>query len=709
MDIKCERCSTEYDFDDAHLTEEGVTVKCSACGHLFKIRKKSFVLTEPVAQEAALADAGQGKNWMVRRKDGAILSFKELTTLQKWIVERKVSRDDEISKSGETWKRLGGIAELASFFQIVDQAMSATQSSMPAMSPPPPALPVGPQASYPPPPAPPVGPLASYPSQPALPAGPQASYPPPPALPVGPQASYPPPPVLPVGPQVSYPPGASPTGTLPLPAAVPGSYPPPVLPAGPSEPDSWNEGASLPADDDVVEKWKRRGRRKWFVILPLLLLAAGVVGFYLLQPALFMSLVHRALGQATEVPALARSHFQAGQEAFLRDSQSGYATAQKELESAIQEAKGRYPEAAALLATVHVTRADRLAERIRAGERKLQELEAREKELTPAIGKEPDGARQAQLALLPELQAQRAEVGKELERLRGEAQKLMDEARRLLDAVLEAEPNSFEGLVAKADHLRVRGAGRAQVELPLKEAAALRPDAPELRYVDGAAGLEDEAGLEQAAQKLGEAVELQQKAGRPDLVRARYALARALVLQKRPDDARLQLERVLQVSPEHEAAQALLASLAPPPPPPEPVAPAKPEPKPEPEPRPGPAEPQGFDAWMAQADALQQKGRTQKALEAYERALEARPGHVEALTGKGLCLLDLGSYPASIQAFQQALKANPAYGDAILGLGEAHKYKGDRAGAIKWYQRYLDVHPSGPEASVARSNLAELK
>ena len=134
MDIKCERCGTEYEFDDTRVSEEGVTVKCSTCGHLFKVRKKSFVLTEPVLPDAESKDEIGDRNWMVRQLDGSVLSFKELTTLQKWIVERRVSRDDEISKSGETWKRLGSIAELASFFQIVDQASSV---SIPAVSQPP--------------------------------------------------------------------------------------------------------------------------------------------------------------------------------------------------------------------------------------------------------------------------------------------------------------------------------------------------------------------------------------------------------------------------------------------------------------------------------------------------------------------------------------------------------------------------------------------
>src|SRR5439155_20126942 len=72
---------------------------------------RSPLMTQPAARE-----------WKVRQPSGNIFSFKELTTLQKWIVERKVSRDDEISLTGEAWKRLGHLAELASFFQIVDDA-----------------------------------------------------------------------------------------------------------------------------------------------------------------------------------------------------------------------------------------------------------------------------------------------------------------------------------------------------------------------------------------------------------------------------------------------------------------------------------------------------------------------------------------------------------------------------------------------------------
>jgi tetratricopeptide (TPR) repeat protein len=64
---------------------------------------------------------------MIRQASGSVFKFKELTTLQRWIVERRVTRDDEISKTGETWKRLGDILELASFFQVAEQAAIVPQ------------------------------------------------------------------------------------------------------------------------------------------------------------------------------------------------------------------------------------------------------------------------------------------------------------------------------------------------------------------------------------------------------------------------------------------------------------------------------------------------------------------------------------------------------------------------------------------------------
>ncbi len=85
------------------------------------VRKKAAAVTEPLP----------ATQWRVRQANGNLITFRQLTTLQRWIVERNLSREDEISLGGENWKRLGSIGELSSFFQVVDEAQRATLLEQP--------------------------------------------------------------------------------------------------------------------------------------------------------------------------------------------------------------------------------------------------------------------------------------------------------------------------------------------------------------------------------------------------------------------------------------------------------------------------------------------------------------------------------------------------------------------------------------------------
>ncbi len=134
MDVSCPRCQTEYDFDEARIPDDGVTVKCTQCGHVFRVKRR--------AAEATLPPPPVPREWKIRRRaSGTTSTCRELTTLQQWIVEGKVLRDDEISLTGETWKRLGDIPELASFFQVVDDAAKGRALRSPSLVPPPPPAP----------------------------------------------------------------------------------------------------------------------------------------------------------------------------------------------------------------------------------------------------------------------------------------------------------------------------------------------------------------------------------------------------------------------------------------------------------------------------------------------------------------------------------------------------------------------------------------
>ncbi len=116
----------------------------------------------------ATASSGS-REWRVRQVTGNVFTLKDLTTLQKWIVERKIVRDDEISVTGDTWKRLGDIAELATFFQLVDEAqkaavLQAQLGLVPGAAPPggtPGAQPPSPQRPSPPSEPPPPKPQGS--------------------------------------------------------------------------------------------------------------------------------------------------------------------------------------------------------------------------------------------------------------------------------------------------------------------------------------------------------------------------------------------------------------------------------------------------------------------------------------------------------------------------------------------------------------------
>ncbi len=165
MDVRCEKCQTEYELDEARLKPGGVTVKCTNCGHMFKIRKRSntnvgvpasvtTVASAPTASAAErprtqsagtgptkqpradsiLGDeaptmpiAGDERQWLIRLENGEQKSCRELAMLQQWIVAGVVTRESLISRTGKTWKRLGDISELAQYFTIADEARTQRQ------------------------------------------------------------------------------------------------------------------------------------------------------------------------------------------------------------------------------------------------------------------------------------------------------------------------------------------------------------------------------------------------------------------------------------------------------------------------------------------------------------------------------------------------------------------------------------------------------
>ena len=58
MDVRCEKCQTEYELDESKLKPGGVTVKCTNCGHMFKVRPRMASSPGEAGQGARLRPDG---------------------------------------------------------------------------------------------------------------------------------------------------------------------------------------------------------------------------------------------------------------------------------------------------------------------------------------------------------------------------------------------------------------------------------------------------------------------------------------------------------------------------------------------------------------------------------------------------------------------------------------------------------------------------
>ena len=152
MDVRCDRCHTEYELDDASVAADGATVQCTNCGHTFVVTRPapppSFTgggtpapMPGPSSQPTA--------SWMLTTEEGKTHRFRDSTTLQKWIVERRVTRGDRVCPPGGAWRRLGDLDELRPFFEVVDQADRAAAAARGRTTRPE----TPPRSSKPPPPA----------------------------------------------------------------------------------------------------------------------------------------------------------------------------------------------------------------------------------------------------------------------------------------------------------------------------------------------------------------------------------------------------------------------------------------------------------------------------------------------------------------------------------------------------------------------------
>lgn len=136
MRIVCSKCNTEYDIELPRTALEGkhrsLKFRCSSCGFIFTTHlEPSKVDSKPTEEvsdpgkkkpQAPTAAAAAAPKGILLKQEGKIYNVRDQATLQRWIIERRVLRDDEISSGGAVWEKVADRADLQSFFELVDKA-----------------------------------------------------------------------------------------------------------------------------------------------------------------------------------------------------------------------------------------------------------------------------------------------------------------------------------------------------------------------------------------------------------------------------------------------------------------------------------------------------------------------------------------------------------------------------------------------------------
>lgn len=130
MEVRCDRCKTECKVESTSAIGPGTAVQCRDCGH-FIVIGSPLPPADP-GQAASGASTTDDVEWLVETVHGRSLRAPDLATLHRWIIERRVTREDRISRDGKLWERIGEVADLVPFFDIVDSAERARRADTPA-------------------------------------------------------------------------------------------------------------------------------------------------------------------------------------------------------------------------------------------------------------------------------------------------------------------------------------------------------------------------------------------------------------------------------------------------------------------------------------------------------------------------------------------------------------------------------------------------
>lgn len=667
MDVRCGRCGTEYEFDDALVSERGTTVKCTNCGHQFKVHPPQSARAGP-------------ERWVVRTASGRELVYTSLRDLQKGIAQRQVGPGDLLARGNQPARPLGSIAELGPFFQPGGRARTGNvPRTLSGVAPP------ANVASHPPDVRVREGTPADLAStQPSATNAAAARAAPPRAdafagtVPIDfNQAGV----GHPEGDLEEAEPPTLPRNQRPMPPVEPRAQqrsqpvairqrPDPVLTPTPSAVrESFHSESEIHTDPRFLAgPPSRRARSRWIaalVIVGVVALFGATIGRQYISR--FAHPAHKAATPAAD--SRVAGMLQKGNQ-LLSDGDFEGAKEQFDKASALAE---NDPAVLAALAHLETLRADLVWLQLRL-------LDPTDKELVKLTHRQL-GAR----------------VGR---------------AERAVEAARKVAPNKQGVLRARIDVLRMSGdmnKARSLVGPVAKNASQ-----PENAYVLAALDLaEPSPGWSTVVDRLRTAT-----SGDQDLLRARPALIYALARSGHISQAEAELHKLESSDKPHplltelkgfvsrfESASADAGTDAG-----AEVATVDPSQLPEldtSKTNVSEEAPAGdFRSQLEQASAAASRGDLERAQQLYSAVLAAHPGNTEALAGLADVARRRHDTATAAKLYKQVLKSNPSYLPALMARADQKWDAGDRKGAIVMYRRILEQ--AGPGSGYGQRAAARI-
>jgi tetratricopeptide (TPR) repeat protein len=105
-----------------------------------------------------------------------------------------------------------------------------------------------------------------------------------------------------------------------------------------------------------------------------------------------------------------------------------------------------------------------------------------------------------------------------------------------------------------------------------------------------------------------------------------------------------------------------------------------------------------FEWYFHKGNALNDIGKKNEAIEAYDRAISLKPDYADAYLNKGRTLSDIGKKNETIEAYDRAISLKPDYADAYLNKGNVLRSIGKINEAIEAYDRAISLKPDYADA-----------